>query len=220
VTNGLPSDHSEGSPADFEKRTILIDDALGAINYMKNVILLHGRPSKAEYYSPLLPSISNTNWHPWIQQQLSIRDIPSQTPELPRAWKPHYPTWRKEFERYDITPDTALVGHSCGGGFLVRWLSEHPDVRVGKVILVAPSLGYDWVEDDFFEFKTDPTLTARTKGLTIYGSDNDSESIQKSIRTLRASIKDVAYREFSGYGHFAVEDIGSGFPELLQELLV
>jgi predicted alpha/beta hydrolase family esterase len=186
---------------------------------MKNVILLHGKPDKSEYYNPMLPSVSNANWHPWVQQQLSIRDIPSQTPEMPNSWKPHYPTWQKEFERYDITPDTILVGHSCSGGFLVRWLSEHKDVRVGKVILVAPSLGNGWVEDDFFKFDMDPDLATRTNGLIMYGSDNDSDGIKQSIQTFRSIIKDINYREFSGYGHFCYEDIGSGFPELLQEIL-
>jgi len=185
---------------------------------MKNALLLHGKPFKSEYYNPMLPSVSNANWHPWLQQ-LSIRDIPSQTPEMPNAWQPHYPTWQKEFERYDITPDTALVGHSCGGGFLVRWLSEHRDVRVGKVILVAPSLGIGWVQDDFFAFAMDPNLAARTQGLVIFGSDNDSDGIKESIKTIRSTLKDARYREFPGYGHFCYEEIGSGFPELLHELL-
>jgi predicted alpha/beta hydrolase family esterase len=186
---------------------------------MTNVILIHGRPDKDEYYNPMLPSVSNANWHPWIQQQLSIRDIPSQTPEMPSSWKPHYPTWQKEFERHDITPGTVLVGHSCGGGFLVRWLSEHKDARVGKVILVAPSLGNGWVEDDFFEFKIDPDLSDRAKGIVIYGSDNDAIGIKQSIQTFRSTIKEVSYRELPGYGHFSYEEIGSGFPELLQEIL-
>jgi alpha-beta hydrolase superfamily lysophospholipase len=42
---------------------------------------------------------------------------------------------RSEFERYDIFPETDLVGHSCGGGFFVRWLSKHLEVKVGNVVL-------------------------------------------------------------------------------------
>jgi hypothetical protein len=44
-----------------------------------------------------------------------------------------YATWLRGVERYEITPETLLVGHSCGGGFLVRWLSGHPAVRVPRV---------------------------------------------------------------------------------------
>lgn len=30
----------------------------------------------------------------------------------------------REFGRFEINTDTILVGHSCGGGFLLRWLSD------------------------------------------------------------------------------------------------
>ncbi len=189
---------------------------------MKNAILIHGKPSKEEFYNDMLPSVSNANFLPWIQQQLAIRDIPSQTPEMPHAWKPHYPTWQKEFDRFEVTPDTALVGHSAGGGFLVRWLSEHPDVQVGKVILVAPSLGLDWDEDErkeFFSFEIDADLASRTQGLIIFGSDDDKDALKESITIYRSKLNDVDYREVSNHGHFAYEHIGSGFPELLKELL-
>ncbi len=43
-------------------------------------------------------------------------------PDKDEYYDPKYPTnsiWKKEFERFNITPQTVLVGHSCGGGFLV-----------------------------------------------------------------------------------------------------
>lgn len=187
---------------------------------MKNAILLHGKPGKEEYYDPKIPSASNHHWFPWLQKQLLVHDIAAYTPEVPDAWKPYYPTWRKEFERYEITPETMLVGHSCGGGFIVRWLSENKDVKVGKVVLVAPSLGKGWVEDDFFDFEIDPGLATRTKSLTIFGSDNDKPGILEAIKIFRDKIKGIQYREFHNYGHFCLEDLKKEeFPELLEELL-
>jgi len=186
---------------------------------MKQAILIHGKPDKAEYFNPMLPSVSNANWFPWIQQQLNIAGIASQTPEMPNAWQPQYPTWAKELERYDITPETMLVGHSAGGGFLVRWLSEHPGIQVGKVVLVAPSMGLDWGETDFFAFEVDPNVASRTKGLVIFGSDNDRKAIRDVVGIYRTKIDGADYREIAGHKHFTYEDIGSGFPELLCELL-
>jgi len=84
---------------------------------MKNAILLHGKPSKKEYLNSNTRSPSNNHWFPWLQKQLLVRDIIAQTPELPNPWRPKYPKWKKEFERYDVTSETLLVGHSCGGGF-------------------------------------------------------------------------------------------------------
>jgi predicted alpha/beta hydrolase family esterase len=188
---------------------------------MKNAIVLHGMPGQEEYYNPAFPSASNSHWLPWLQKQLLIHDIAAQTPEVPNAWKPDYETWRKEFERYDITSETMLVGHSCGGGFLVRWLSEHPDIHVGKVVLVAPWLDPDRSDTtDFFEFSIDPKLKGRTADLMIFNSDNDMHDVHQSVKMIREVIENAAYREFHNYGHFCFENLKTvEFPELRDELL-
>ncbi|HSX07769.1 MAG TPA: alpha/beta hydrolase [Candidatus Saccharimonadales bacterium] len=189
---------------------------------MKNSIILHGKPDpgQEEYYNPAFPAASNSHWIPWLQKQLIIHDITTQTPEIPNAWKPEYETWRKEFERYDITPETILVGHSCGAGFIVRWLSEHPDVHVGTVVWVAPSLGIDWDTNGFFDFEIDPKLTDRTQKLVILVSDDDRDAIQQAAKKLQATIPGIKYREFHGYGHFTLEDMKTiEFPELVEEIL-
>ncbi len=191
---------------------------------MNKAILVPGRPDKEEYYDPNAPTNSDNHWFPWLAKQLQVHDVFAVTIEPPRPWQPRYDDWKKEFERFDVDQDTILVGHSCGGGFLVRWLSEHPTVDVGKVVLVAPWLNPDNnpVSDtaDFFEFTIDAELVGHTKGVTIFNSDNDSESIHTSVAILRDKIKAVNYREFRAYGHFCKEDMHTTeFHELLEELL-
>jgi predicted alpha/beta hydrolase family esterase len=188
---------------------------------MKNAIILHGSCDKDEYYSDQYPSLSNSHWLPWLQKQLLIKDFAAITPEIPNAFEPEYMLWQKEFERYDITPGTLLVGHSCGGGFLVRWLSEHRDQRVGKVVLVAPWLDPDRKRTtDFFEFELDENIVSRTAGLTIFCSDDDMDSVQGSVKTLKDKLQGISYREFQKYGHFTYSDMQTDkFPELLEELL-
>ena len=190
---------------------------------MKSAIILHGRPDKDEYYDPKTPSESNLHWIPWLQKHLIINDVLAQTPEMPCPFAPRYPAWKREFERFDIGPETLLMGHSCGGGFMVRWLSENKKVRTGKVVLVAPWINPDNnpVSDtaDFFDFEIDTDIVSRTAGITIFNSDNDKESVQKSVRIIRDKVKDIEYREFQKRGHFCVGDMGVEFPELLKELL-
>ena len=187
---------------------------------MKNAIILHGKPDKGEYYSADLPSASNSHWLPWLQKELMIRDIYAQTPEIPNSYRPDHETWRKEFERFDITPETLLVGHSCGGGFLVRWLSEHPDVHVGKVVLVAPSLGIDWKNRDFFTFEIDPAVASHTQGLTIFVGGKDRSAIHESVEKLQNAIADAKIRNFPEFAHFCYEDMHTvEFPELRDTLL-
>lgn len=171
---------------------------------------------------PTLPNESNRNWLPWLQKQLTIHGIKADTPELPKAYDPEWREWAREVERYDITPDTLLIGHSCGAGFWIKYLSLHKDVKVGKVILVAPWMDPDGDETKgFFDgFEIDPNLMSRTKGVKILHSDNDMGNVHKTVAMLRDSIKGITYQEFHKYGHFCYEDMGSNeFPELLKEAI-
>lgn len=188
---------------------------------MKNAIILHGQPSKEEYYAPDMPSMSNAHWLPWLQKQLLLRDIAAATPEVPFSFAPEWDIWKREVERYEITPETILVGHSSGGGFWVRYLSENPELRVGKVVLVAPWLDPDGDEaGEFLRFEIDQQLALRTKGLTIFHSDNDMGNVHKSVAILRDNLVGIDYEEFHGYGHFTSQGMGrEQFPELLEEIL-
>lgn len=186
---------------------------------MKNAIILHGKPSKEHYYDPTFPTSSNYYWIPWLQKQLVIKEIPAATPEVPNNWFANYKAWLKEFERYEVTPETILVGHSCGGGFILRWLSEHPDVSVDKVVLAAPWINPLKLEDtnDFFEFTIDPHLADRIK-LTVLYSDDDEPGVIETAEIIRETYPKAVVKELHGYGHF-YDDRRMEFPELLSELV-
>ena len=190
---------------------------------MKNAIILHGTCDEEEYYSPEYPSASNFHWLPWLSKQLLVKDIHAVTPEMPYGYMPNYAVWKQEFERFDITPETILVGHSCGGGFLVRWLSENKDKKVGKVVLVAPWLDPNKTkgeDNDFFDFTMDSYLVSRTQGVTIFNSDDDMEAVHTSVKQIVDTITDVKLVEFEKKGHFCLNDLGGeAFPELLEETL-
>jgi predicted alpha/beta hydrolase family esterase len=189
---------------------------------MKNAIILHGRPGKTEFYSGEFPSASNSHWLPWLQKQLLIKDIKSDTPEIPHSYEPRWDLWVKEVERFEIGPDTLLVGHSTGSGFIVKYLSIHPELRVGKVILVAPWLDPDNNETEgfFSNFEIDAALVNRTSGIIIFNSDDDQIGVQKSTKILRDKVKNIGYREFHKHGHFCYRDLKTNaFPELLEECL-
>lgn len=191
---------------------------------MQNAILVLGMPDKEEYYDSNYPTNSNNHWLPWLSKQLQINDVFAVAIEPPKPYSPRYDAWKREFERFDITPETVLVGHSCGGGFLVRWLSENKDKRVSKVVLVAPWLNpeNDPSSDtaDFFDFEIDPDLASRTASITIFNSDDDQDTIHTSVQIIRDKVKDIEYREFYGHGHFCLEDMRTTeFPELAEEIL-
>ncbi len=190
---------------------------------MKNAIILHGGPSKEEYYDPKAPSSSNSHWIPWLQGQLLKHNIPTATPEVPNSYDRNWNVWNREVERFDIGPETILIGHSTGAGFFVKYFSIHKDLTVNKVILVAPWIDPDkeFTKNFFDDFEIDPDLPKRTNGIVIFHSDNDQDSVHKSVDIIRKKIKDVEYKEFHNYGHFCYGDLKSNtFPELLKITLI
>lgn len=188
---------------------------------MKNAIILHGLPSKKEYYSNKYPSASNSHWLPWLQKQLMIHDIKADTPEVPNVYDPKWELFVREVERFDITPETVLVGHSMGAGFWVRYLSEHPDIFVDKVILVAPWLNLNHEYDlTFFDFEIDPVIVSHANKFIIFASDNDQQSVQDSVTFLQDKIPTAIFTTFHNYGHFTLRSMQTdAFPELLESIL-
>ncbi|MFY9228525.1 MAG: alpha/beta hydrolase [Candidatus Microsaccharimonas sp.] len=188
---------------------------------MRNTIILHGLPSRKEYYSEEYPSASNSHWLPWLQKHLLINDIKADTPEIPNVYEPKYEVFVKEIERFDITPNTTLVGHSMGAGFWIRYLTEHPELKVDKVVLVAPWLNLDHKYDfNFFDFVIDQTITQRVNELVIFSSDNDDIGVRDTVEFLKQKLPDTKVNDFHEYGHFTLRSMKTdAFPELLEAIL-
>ncbi|HSX31378.1 MAG TPA: alpha/beta hydrolase [Candidatus Saccharimonadales bacterium] len=189
-----------------------------------NAILVPGRPDKDEHYDPTRPSNSEDHWFSWLKRQLILKDIHAVAIEPPFPFRPRYDEWQKEFERFDITPETILVGHSCGGGFLVRYLSEHKDLQVGKVALVAPWINPEnWAASDtadFFNFTIDSLFPNHTKGVAVFVSTDDEPSVVKTVDLLRSKVPGLNLKEYTDKGHFCLENLGTvEFPELLAAVL-
>lgn len=187
---------------------------------MKTAVIVHGYNDKSEYLDTSRPAASNDHWLPWIQRQLLLRGVLAQTPEMPGFYEPHYEDWKEMLERFDLNEQTALVGHSCGGGFLTRWLSES-NTKVGKVVLVAPWLDPEHkIDETFFKFKMDENLVLKTAGLVIIYSTDDHLDILKSIEVLKSKLKGAQFQEFEGKGHFVLGSMKTEeFPELLVNLV-
>ncbi|MDP3900854.1 MAG: alpha/beta hydrolase [bacterium] len=184
---------------------------------MKTAIILHGMPSKEEYFSPEGgPSQHNKHWLPWIQHQLLLKGVLAQILELPEPYEPDYEKWRSVFEQFKIDENTSLVGHSCGGGFLVRWLSENK-VNVGRVALIAPWIDptSTSVKPGFFDFQIDENLAERTGGICLFISSDDSKEELDTAKLLREKVRGLEVKEFSDKGHFTFNSMGTEvFPEL------
>jgi predicted alpha/beta hydrolase family esterase len=180
---------------------------------MKKVIILHGMPSKEEYEG----DESRKHWIPWLKEELEKQGYEVFNPELPNPYEPVYEDWLATFQQFPVDEDTILLGHSCGGGFLIRYLSENI-VKVGKVILVAP-----WIDpkkhlkSQFFEFPLDPQLVEKTDGVTTLISLDDGQDVLTSVEILTKALSGMTIKQFTDRGHFTLGDMGTNqFPELLK----
>lgn len=176
-------------------------------------------PSKEEYVAQG-NSAATQHWFPWLKEQLDSTGVRAELPEMPEPFEPDYKKWKEVFERFPVSEDTLLVGHSCGAGFLLRWLSEHKDAKAGKLALVAP-----WVDIDgrsapkmFTGYSADLALPARLGGMAMFASDDDDEEELETFKLLKSQFPDMTLFEFSGRGHFTGLE-NSVFPELRDFLL-
>lgn len=181
---------------------------------MKQTILIHGAPYEEEFYNKETASPSNTNWFPWLQKQLALRNELCQALEYPKPFDPEYQDWLEVFGQHKLDKETILVGHSCGAGFLIRFLSENPDVLVKKVILVAPWLDpTKELTTSFFDF-TIQSEFAETNDVQVFVSSDDDQCVLDSVEQVRREISEVTFHEFVDRGHFCGPDQPE-FPELL-----
>ncbi len=186
---------------------------------MKNALIIHGYYS-LQQFDEADNTPSNSHWIPWLSRQLMIKDIFTRAIEMPKANLPLYEAWQKEFERYDITADTVLVGHSCGAGFLVRWLGENSHAKCQKLVLVAPSLGLSWSDRTFFDFEIDGEIQNRVGKILIFVADDDKQYIHDAVKIYSFKLPKSEIISLKTGGHFTFQDMAKKeFPELLEEIL-
>lgn len=187
---------------------------------MGKAIIIHGMPSKEEYFGPEGTSQSGKHWLGWLKDELIKISSDVVAPEMPEPYEPLYEKWCSTFEKFSVDENTMLIGHGIGAGFLIRWLSENK-IQVGKVVLVAPWLDPRCeLQNGFFDFEIDKELVTRVESVTIFVSSDDDRDILESVKIIRDDLPGVIMKEFSNQGHFTFGDMGTHkFPELLEILL-
>ena len=189
---------------------------------MRRAIIIHGWSHFESWKNPDRPSPSNAAFIPWLSKQLIINNIHAVAIEMPNSYSPNYEIWKKELDRFKPDEDTILIGWSCGGGFLVRYLSEK-NIQIKKLILPSPWIGTFTdnekhnFDESFFEFEVDEELSKKTsEGVVLLEAKEESEDILKSLDILKGKLKNANHRvvEKSGKHFHEVEQ-----KEVLEEIL-
>lgn len=178
-------------------------------------IIIHGCPPSKENVLP-----KDKKWMNWLEEKLREKGYNAVAPDMPTSWEPKYSEWKKEFEKYPRTEKTILVGHSCGGAFLVRWLLE-TGKKVKKLILVAPAKVPERDSDtrkDLYDFQLPPDASHIADERVIFIS-NDFPHNLKSFEIYKKALN-PRVEKLENKGHFLIFTMGTNeFPELLEEII-
>ncbi len=176
-------------------------------------LILHGCPPSEALVTP-----KENRWMNWLANKLNENGKSAIALDLPTPWKPNYSEWKEAFEKYRIDQESILIGHSCDGAFLVRWLLE-TGVQVQKLILVAPAKIPETPDDtrqDLYDFTLPEDATRIAQEIVLFTSNDlphHLESLTLYVKALKPRIVRLKDKL-----HFLYFQMGTNeFPELLEE---
>lgn len=157
-------------------------------------------------------------WKDLLQRSLD----PSYTvlsPRMPNSTNARYEEWKIYFDKIAqqvLEDDCILVGHSLGGIFLVKYLSENEiPVKVKATILVAAPYSDESTEDltDFKLPQELPALFAKQSGsVTLFFGHDDPVIAPVEIENYRRALPEATIIVTDAPDHFVREE----FPEILE----
>lgn len=194
---------------------------------MQQVVVIHGGESFAsyeEFWQNLVRKAFRferlflADW----KQRLSVAlggGYQVLQPRMPNPQYARYREWSVWFEKLlpHLKDDVLLIGHSLGGSFVAKYLSEHEvGVRVRATFLVAAPFESDGgrrlVE---FDIENDLALFARQGGaIFLYHSEDDPVVEFEEYRKFERLLPHARIRTFSDRQHFN----GDSLPELVADI--
>ena len=137
-------------------------------------------------------------------------------PTMPSKFNAKYIEWKIWFEKVIpyLEDGAILVGHSLGGSFLVKYLSEEQlPKKISATFLVATpydkSLPEFPVPDSLAQFEQ------QAGKMFLYHSEDDFVVPFKELAEFQKALPTASVRTFTDRGHF----LQSEFPEIIQDIL-
>ncbi len=194
----------------------------------KQIIVIHGGDTfetYEEYISSLksfkidFEKMMSEGWKDTLGKKLG-KEFEVVLPKMPNSFNAKYLEWKIWFEK--IAPffesKVVLIGHSLGGIFLVKYLSENkfPKRILATFLVAAP---YDDKDSDYsladFALKKDLRLLQnQSEKLFVYQSQDDDVVPFLDFGKYKKALLNASFREFNNKGHFRQEN----FPEIIQEI--
>ncbi|MFH0739623.1 MAG: alpha/beta hydrolase [bacterium] len=194
----------------------------------KQIIIIHGGHifnTRKDYLSFLFDykidfkKIIGMGWKESLGEKLG-KGYEVVLPKMPCPSNAKYVEWKIWFEKLFpfLEGEVVLVGHSLGGIFLVKYLSENkfPKKILAILIVAAP---YDDKDPHHslvdFKLKKDSSgLQNQAKELFFYHSQDDDVVSFAAFKKYKKALPSAHFKEFKNKGHFGQ----STFPEIIKDI--
>lgn len=194
----------------------------------KQIVVIHGGHTfnnSKEYISFLLnykvdfKRILSKGWKDSLQEKLG-KGFEVVLPKMPNPSNAKYAEWKIWFEKLFpfLEKEVVLVGHSLGGIFLVKYLSENkfPKKILAAFIIAAPFDDKD-PRHSLVDFKPKKDLSGlqnQSKELLFYHSKDDDVVSFTAFEKYKEALPRAHFKEFKNKGHFNQ----SNFPEIVRDI--
>ena len=193
----------------------------------KQVVIIHGGDTFGtyeEYLNFLLKysidieryKFDKDDWKKWLREDLGegyeviLPIMPNKTNARFEEWK----LWMDKIVPF-LNDDVIFVGHSMGGSFLVKYLSENKfPKKIKAVFLVSAMFDYDDDGYSLQSFSLPEKLDLQTDKVYLYHSKDDEVVPFRSMDNLKSKLPNAVTRIFEDRGHMNQET----FPELATDI--
>jgi len=173
----------------------------------KNLIIVHGAGPR--HYRSLKDGTGD--WQSRLSVQLG-REYKVLAPQMPSPNNPSYDEWKLLLEKNlaKVKGEVQFVGHSLGGSFLIKYLSENSVQNVTGLYLV--SAPFNTVKG--FEAPADYSGVTEIRNIYLYHCVDDVEVPYAHAIILQERLG-AKLRTFSDRGHYFKRE---EFPEIVSDL--
>jgi len=195
----------------------------------KQIVVIHGGDSfdtHEEYISFLksfeidsLKYFTGNNWKTTLQERLGS-DFEVILPRMPNPFDARYAEWKIWFDKLVpfLNDGVVLVGHSLGGIFLAKYLSENEFQKiVTATILISAPFDGEGDEESLVDFTLPSSLELFGKQggkIIIYHSKDDTSVLPIQCEKYKKALPNAHIMMPEDRGHFTQEE----FPELVQNI--
>jgi len=196
----------------MKKQVVVIHGGDTFETYEEYLNFLHGYEIDIERYKS-----DKSDWKPWLRQRFG-GDYEVILPIMPNKTNAQFDEWKIWFEKLIpfLHDNVLLIGHSLGGTFLVKYLSENQFFKKIKAVFLVGAI-YDKDGDGFsvVSFMLPEKLNLQTETIYLYHSKDDPIVPFSALGQYKEALPKAETKVFEDRGHFNQEK----FPELAQDIL-